>query len=100
MADAIDRTAVTDAEGSFKLAPLPHGNYRVLPGDRARDGSEGRKVRPLPGVFTPRKVVLKDGETPEPLEIRASPHVVIEAQWVDGTGQADDRICEPHLRPD
>ncbi len=87
VADAIDRTAVTDAEGSFKLAPLPHGDYRVLPGDRSRDGSEGRKVRPLPGVFTPRKVVLKDGETPEPLEIRASPHVVIEAQWVDGQGK-------------
>ena len=53
----------------------------------ARDGSEGRKVRPLPGVFTPRKVVLKDGETLEPLEIRASPHVVIEAHWVDGQGK-------------
>lgn len=87
VADAIDRTAVTDADGSFKLKPLPSGEYRVLPGDRSRDGSERSKVRPLPGVFTPRKVVLKEGETPEPLEIRASPHVVIEAQWVDGQGK-------------
>ena len=87
VADAINRTAVTDADGSFTLAPLPSGEYRVLPGERSRDGSERHKVRPLPAVFTPRKVALKEGETPEPLEIRASPHVVIEAQWVDGKGK-------------
>jgi len=87
VADAINRTAVTDADGSFRLAPLPSGHYRVLPGDRSRDGSERHKIRPLPGVFAPRKVALKDGETADPLEIRASPHVVIEAQWVDGQGK-------------
>ncbi len=87
VADAIDRTAVTDADGSFTLAPLPSGQYRVLPGDRSRDGSERHKIRPLPAVFSPKKVALKEGETPEPLEIRASPHVVIEAQWVDGQGK-------------
>ena len=38
-------------------------------------------------MFTARKVTLKEGETPEPLEIRASPHVVIEAQWVDSKGK-------------
>jgi len=87
VADAIDRTAVTGADGSFTLAPLPSGKYRVLPGDRSRDGSERHKVRPLPAVFTPRKVTLTEGETPEPLEIRASPHVVIEAQWLDSKGK-------------
>ena len=87
VADAINRTAVTDADGSFRLAPLPSGHYRVLPGDRSRDGSERHKIRPLPAVFAPKKVALKEGETPEPLEIRASPHVVIEAQWVDGQGK-------------
>jgi hypothetical protein len=87
VADAINRTAVTGADGSFTLAPLPSGQYRVLPGDRSRDGSERHKIRPLPAVFTPRKVALKEGETPEPLEIRAAPHVVIEAQWVDGQGK-------------
>ncbi len=87
VADAINRSAVTGADGSFTLAPLPSGKYRVLPGDRARDGSERHKVRPLPAVFTPRKVTLNEGETPEPLEIRASPQVVIEAQWVDSKGK-------------
>ncbi len=87
VADAINRTAVTGADGSFTLAPLPSGPYRVLPGARSRDGSERNKVRPLPAVFTPRKVALKEGETAEPLEIRASPHVVIEAQWLDSKGK-------------
>jgi hypothetical protein len=87
VADAINRTAVTAADGLFQLAPLPAGQYRVLPGDRSRDGSERHKVRPLPAVFSPRKVTLKEGETPEPLEIRASPHVVIKSQWVDSSGK-------------
>jgi Carboxypeptidase regulatory-like domain len=87
VADAINRTAVTDANGSFRMAPLPNGHYRVLPGDRSRDGSERHRVRPLPAVFSPRKIALKEGETLETLEIRASPHVVIEAQWVDGKGK-------------
>jgi beta-lactamase regulating signal transducer with metallopeptidase domain len=87
VADAINRSAVTGADGSFTLAPLPAGEYRVLPGDRSRDGSERNKVRPLPFVFTPRKISLKDGETPEVLEIRASPHAVIEAQWLDAKGK-------------
>jgi beta-lactamase regulating signal transducer with metallopeptidase domain len=87
VADAINRSVVTDADGSFTLAPLPAGHYRILPGERSRDGSEGRKTRPLPAVFTPRKATLKEGEAPEPLEIRASPRVVIEAQWVDSKGK-------------
>ena len=87
MSNAINRSAVTGSDGSFALAPLPSGNYRVLPGENARDGSEGRKVRALSAVFTPRKVTLKEGETPEPMEIRASPHVVIEAQWLDSKGK-------------
>jgi hypothetical protein len=87
VADAVNRSAITGADGSFALAPLPSGSYRVLPGERSRDGSERNKVRTLPAVFTPRKVTLKEGETPEPLEIRASPHVVIEAQWLDSKGK-------------
>jgi hypothetical protein len=86
VADAIARTAVTRADGSFTLAPLPSGEYRVSPGDRSRDGSERGHERPLPAAFTARTVSLKEGERPEALEIRATPHVVIEAQWFDGKG--------------
>jgi hypothetical protein len=87
VADAINRSAVTGVDGSFTLAPLPAGEYRVLPGERSRDGSERHKIRRLPAVFTARKVALKEGEAPEPLEVRAAPHVVIEAQWVDASGK-------------
>jgi hypothetical protein len=87
VANAINRTAVTGTDGSFTLAPLPTGEYRVSPGDRSRDGSERRHERPLPAAFTARKVSLKEGERPEALEIRASPHVVIEAQWFDSKGK-------------
>src|SRR4029077_4861740 len=39
--------------------------------------------RPLPAVFAPQELTLKEGETLEPLEIRAMPHVLIEGGWVD-----------------
>ncbi len=86
VADAINRTAVTGAQGEFELAPLPAGTYKLQPGERARDGSHGRELRLLPAVFVPMNLTLKEGETPEPLEIRAAPHVVIEAQWLDSKG--------------
>ena len=41
----------------------------------------------MPAVFAPRKLTLKAGETPEPLEIRATPHVLIEGGWVDSQGK-------------
>jgi beta-lactamase regulating signal transducer with metallopeptidase domain len=87
VADAINRSAVTDADGGFALAPLPVGNFRIQPGIHARDGSGGREKRPLADVFVTQKFTIKDGETPEALELRAAPHVVIEAQWLDGKGQ-------------
>ena len=43
--------------------------------------------RPLPEVFAPTKLTIKEGETPAPLEIRALPSVVIEGHWVDSKGQ-------------
>src|SRR5262249_43654243 len=63
------------------------GAYLVSPGERARVGAEGRELRPLPAAFTRLKVTLEDGNNPDPLEIRASPHVVIEAQYFDGNGK-------------
>lgn len=87
VADSLNRSAVTDADGNFTFAPLPTGSYRVQPGVFARDGSRGREKRALADVFVPQKLRINDGQTPEPLEVRASPHVVIEAQWLDGKGK-------------
>ena len=89
VSDAIRRTAETDADGRFTFDPLPPGEYRVKPSETNFDGD--RKIhwtrRPLPEVFAPTKLTIKEGETPAPLEIRASPSVVIEGHWVDSKGQ-------------
>ena len=43
--------------------------------------------RELPAVFTPKKMTIKEGEVPDPLEVRASPFVAVEGQWLDSKGQ-------------
>lgn len=90
VADSIDRSAVTDEKGEFEMKPLPPGNYLVKPGEYARDGSLDRRAikrRPVPGVFIGTKVVLKAGAEPERLEVRAAPHVTVEAQYLDSKGK-------------
>ena len=89
VADAINRTAETDDSGRFVLDPLPPGTYRVMPTtfDSRADRSSGRDRRELPAVFTPKKLTINEGVTPPPLEVRASPFVVIEGRWVDSKGQ-------------
>src|SRR5262249_11830614 len=78
----------TDAKGEFRMAPLPPGTYTVQPDEHVRDGSKNdRKQYPVPAVFAPQKVALKEGAEPEPVEGRAVPHVTIAAQTVDSKGQ-------------
>ncbi|MHB1425182.1 MAG: M56 family metallopeptidase [Gemmataceae bacterium] len=90
VADHIRRTALTDDKGEFLMAPLPPGKYEVIPEEHGWDPSKDEKrpqTRPLPGVFIRKSFTLKAGEQPEPLEIRAVPHVVIEAQYYDSKGK-------------
>jgi beta-lactamase regulating signal transducer with metallopeptidase domain/protocatechuate 3,4-dioxygenase beta subunit len=86
VSDAIRRTTETDAEGRFTFDPMPAGSFRVQPVDYQHVPHQGLIRRALPGVFAPQKMTLTEGETPEPLEIRAAPHVVIEGGWVDSKG--------------
>ncbi len=89
ISNVIRRVAETDLDGRFTFNPLPLGEYSVAPSETNYDGD--RKVnwahRPLPEVFAPAKLEIKEGETPAPLEIRALPSVVIEGHWVDSKGQ-------------
>ena len=90
VADNINRSATTDANGEFALAPLPPGNYLVKPGEYARDASKDRgdrKTGPVPAVFLGTKVVLKGDAKPESVEVRAVPHVTIEGQYYDSKGK-------------
>lgn len=90
VADNINRSAVTNEKGEFEMKPLPPGNYLVKPGDYARDATtdrHDRKRSEIPGVFVGTKMKLAAGADPELVEIRAVPHVTIEAQHVDAKGK-------------
>lgn len=89
VADQINRSADTNDQGEFEMAPLPPGSYRVRPDEHVRDGSKSDRPtrRPLPAVFVAQKVILKDGAEPQNVEVRAVPHVTFEAQYVDAKGK-------------
>jgi beta-lactamase regulating signal transducer with metallopeptidase domain/protocatechuate 3,4-dioxygenase beta subunit len=88
VADSIARSALTNAKGEFETGPLPPGNYRVKPDEHVRENNkEDRTRRPVPGVFVAQKVTLKEGTKPDPVEVRATPHVTIEAQYYDSKGK-------------
>lgn len=83
----LTRSAVTDARGEFAMAPLPPGSYSVGPVESNDDPLLGETFRRLPAPFAARRVTLQGGKRPEPLEIRALPHVVVEAHLRDGRGR-------------
>jgi hypothetical protein len=90
-ADHIARMAVTGADGRFTIRALPAGNYHVALVEEGIDHATRRDVesmprRPLPGVFTPQRLTVKDGETPEPIVIRGVPHVIVQARILDSKG--------------
>ena len=89
ISNVLRRAAETDADGRFTFAPLPPGEYKVTPSDTNYDGDRKTQwtTRPLPEVFAPTKLTIKQGETPAPLEIRPLPSVMIEGHWVDSKGQ-------------
>jgi beta-lactamase regulating signal transducer with metallopeptidase domain len=92
VADMEHRSTLTGADGSFAFRPMPPGTCRVYPSERGwdpttREGAHDPTRRPLPAVFTAQTVMLEEGKTPDPLEIRAVPHVVVEAQIYNGKGE-------------
>ncbi len=89
ISNVIRRAAETDSDGRFTFAPLLPGEYSVNPSESNYDGDRKAKweSRPLTEVFAAEKLTIKAGDTPAPLEIRASPPVMIEGHWVDSKGQ-------------
>jgi uncharacterized GH25 family protein len=92
VADMIHRSVLTAVDGTFTIGPFPPGKYRVEPDEEGWDpttrvGAKDPERRPLRAVFTSQTVILKEGEPVEPIEIRAVPHVVVEAQIYDSRGQ-------------
>ena len=85
VADSMNRSALSDEKGEFQMRPLPPGTYDVQPARYGYESSDKPLRRPIPGVFIPQKLVLKADTGP--LEVRAVPHVLIEAQYLDGKGK-------------
>ncbi len=88
VADCLARAALTDNQGQFGLGPLPEGECLVRVAEYPHDSLLGRQtVRKPPAVFGPKKLTLKEGETPGPVVIRGVPQVVIEGQYYDSRGK-------------
>jgi hypothetical protein len=76
---------VTGPQGEFTFGPLPDGEYsvRVEPVRRKHNYDPP----PLAQVFLGRTITLAGGAAPEPLEIRAVPHVVIQGTYLNSAGK-------------
>jgi hypothetical protein len=89
VASSIRRGALTNAKGEFELLPLAPGKYNLKADEYDSEPTTHSRQprRPLPAVFLPQAVTLKEGQKTETVEVRAVPHVVIEAHYVDSKGK-------------
>jgi hypothetical protein len=88
VSSALRRSAQTDAEGKFQLGPVKPGQYQLevepYPSE-IRYRSRDRKPVKIPAIF-PRRTVTITAD-PQPLLVRAVPHVQFEARYVDSKGE-------------
>lgn len=88
VATSVGRGVISDAEGKFSFDPLPPGDYSIAPGEYLSDPLVRDRARyELPAVFVAKKIAIKDEPDPAPVEIQAIPHIVFNAQIVDGAGK-------------
>jgi beta-lactamase regulating signal transducer with metallopeptidase domain len=91
VADQINRGAMTDEKGEFELLPLPVGKYRLKATDYSYEPSVSSRGRTgkiaLEHVFLSQLVSIKEGERPDPIEVRAHPHAVVEVQFKNSKGE-------------
>lgn len=83
VANQIGREAISDLDGHFTLAALPDGEYQL----QIQSDSESYDPPPLDDVFLRQSMTIAGGQGPESLEIRAVPHVVISATYLDSQGK-------------
>ncbi len=86
----LKRAALTNEKGEFAMQPVPPGKYLVQPREAPVELADvfpsGKKAE-LPALFVESRVNLKPGVVPEPLQIRAVLHVVVETQFLDAQGK-------------
>ena len=85
---ALVRSALTDAEGRFELAPLLAGKYRLEVAETAHDvHSPDRVTYPLKAVVLRKVVELTGQDEAVEVELRGVPSVEVALQYVDGQGK-------------
>ncbi len=84
-----NRMATTQADGSFRFAPVRPGNYTVYADGQHTAGSVETSARPMPhGVhpIRPAHVFFRKGQRPAAVELRELPSVSVEVHYVDSKG--------------
>lgn len=85
------RSAKTDQDGRFTMAPLAANEYEMRV-ERTYSNLKGvvdRKYEvaaQLPAVFARTDVKIEQGVVPQPLRLQAVPHVQVTASFVDNDG--------------
>src|SRR5262249_42808859 len=88
VASQLSRSGKTDSEGRFEIGPVKPGVYELEIEKYAREisyHSRERTNEEIPAVFPRRNVTI--GESPEPMIVRAVPHVLFEGQYFDSKGE-------------
>jgi beta-lactamase regulating signal transducer with metallopeptidase domain/5-hydroxyisourate hydrolase-like protein (transthyretin family) len=83
VANQIGREAVTGNAGEFTLASLPDGDYQL----QIERNSKSYDPQPLEQVFLRQKLTISPESTADDIEIRAVPHVVIQATVLNSKGK-------------
>jgi hypothetical protein len=113
LADHVDRSALTDADGRYRLRPLPRGEYSVGPSSEPRERNVGdNKERPVPGEFFAKTINLTDGQKTATVDFQAVPHARVVVQFYRSsgeprsghaffvTGETDNGLYAKRVRPD
>ncbi len=88
LADHIDRSALTDADGRYRMGSLPPSTYRVTPWEEPQERSvEDRTPRPVPAEFFPQTVTLKEDAKIATVDFQAVPDVTVVAQYYRSSGE-------------
>ncbi len=76
------RTTVSQADGSYRFAPMVPGELTITPEATIR-GPDGKKTWDVQAVFVPLPVRLPDDTDDLELDLRALDHVDLEFEWID-----------------
>jgi peroxiredoxin len=85
-----ERAATTQADGSFRFAPLRPGNYSIFAESQDQAGGINLSARAMPhGVppIKPAHLFFKKDQDPAAVGLRELPSVSVEVRYVDSNGR-------------